>query len=347
MSRVLVVSVILLMWLSFYLGTVAAFTPGDANNDGGVNLADIIQVVNIVFGEAPYPPEGEQADPNADCKVNITDIVYMVNYVFKGGPPPDWVTCFENPVPVGLPIETPDIEESFFITYDGKRAYFSSNGHPNYGGTDLFYSDWDSADGNWSIPVNLGSQVNSGSNDIQPSVSGDSKKLFFQAFGRAGGLGGWDVWYCEWDSVTEQWGVPINPGANINSEQGEGSPFITADEQELYFGRVGGIYVSYWTGSEWGPRVFLGYNINYWGVENASSLTADKKWFYFDAYITLFVSYWTGSGWAPRKELLAPINPGRRPYITPDGKKLYFIAGRPCELGICNIWVAKRKFQNQ
>src|SRR4030066_501312 len=332
----------------FYTSTLA-FTPGDANNDGDVNLADIIHVVNIVFGEALYPPEGEQADPNADCTINIVDIVYMVNYIFKGGTPPDWITCFENPVPVGEPIETPAFEESFFITFDGKRAYFSSNGHPNYGGTDLFYSDWDSVSRTWSIPVNLGSHINSGSNDIEPSVSSDGKKLFFQAFGRAGGLGGWEVWYCEWDSVAEQWEVPINPGPNINSGQGEGYPFITADGQELYFAGPGGLYVSYWTGSEWGPRAFLDYpSINYWGVEAGPSLTADKKWFYFDGYPTMLVSYWTGIGWTPRKELLAPINPvAYRPHITPDGKKLYFISGRPCELGACHIWVAERKFQNK
>src|SRR3990172_7067889 len=145
----------------FYTSTLA-FTPGDANNDDGVNLADIIQVVNIVFREAPYPPEGEQADPNADCKISIADIVYMVNYIFKGGPPPDWIACFENPVPVGEPIETPAAEESFFLTYDGKRAYFSSNKYPTFGSSDLFYSDWDSVTGNWSSRVNLGSHINSG-----------------------------------------------------------------------------------------------------------------------------------------------------------------------------------------
>lgn len=326
-----------------------AFTPGDANEDGDVNLGDIIRVVNIVFKGAPYPQDGEQADPTADCKINLSDAVYLVNYIFKSGKLPDWTVCFDVPVNLGTPINSADVEESFFITYDGKRAYFASNKPLTFGGSDLFYSDWDSVTGNWGAPVNLGPGINSGWDDITPCVSSDAKRLYFQAFGRAGGLGGWDVWYCEWDSINDQWGIPQNPGPNINSSEGEGTPFVTVDGQELYFVGPGGLYVSCWTGSEWGPRDYLDTMVNNYGNEAAPSLPADENWLYHYAfgYPTILVSYWTGTAWSYHKELLININPGLYPYITPDGKRLYF-TGFPGGIGgSSDIWVAARKFQNK
>lgn len=62
--------------------------PGDANNDGKVNVGDAVFVINYVFRSGPVPVCLQKADANADTKVNVGDAVYIVNYVFRAGPAP-------------------------------------------------------------------------------------------------------------------------------------------------------------------------------------------------------------------------------------------------------------------
>ena len=61
---------------------------GDANGDGGVNVADAVFIINYVFkgGAAPQPVEA--GDANYDGQTNVADAVYLINYVFKGGSAP-------------------------------------------------------------------------------------------------------------------------------------------------------------------------------------------------------------------------------------------------------------------
>jgi tetratricopeptide (TPR) repeat protein len=56
-------------------------------------------------------------------------------------------------------------EDTPFITTDGKTIYFSSLGHNNMGGYDIFYSTL-SENGRWSTPVNLGPPVNTTGDDL-------------------------------------------------------------------------------------------------------------------------------------------------------------------------------------
>jgi hypothetical protein len=64
--------------------------PGDANNEGEVNIGDAVYLIAYVFkgGPAPAPYALCSGDANCDCQLNIGDAVYIIAYVFKGGPPP-------------------------------------------------------------------------------------------------------------------------------------------------------------------------------------------------------------------------------------------------------------------
>jgi hypothetical protein len=67
---------------------LGAFTRGDANDDGRVNLADAIDILGWLFlGEAP-PRCEESADADHDGAINITDPVALLGHLFLGGPPP-------------------------------------------------------------------------------------------------------------------------------------------------------------------------------------------------------------------------------------------------------------------
>jgi outer membrane protein OmpA-like peptidoglycan-associated protein/tetratricopeptide (TPR) repeat protein len=60
---------------------------------------------------------------------------------------------------LGKVINTEFNEDAPFISEDGKRLYFSSQGHNTMGGYDIFYSEL-GADGQWQDPVNLGYPIN-------------------------------------------------------------------------------------------------------------------------------------------------------------------------------------------
>ena len=72
---------------------------------------------------------------------------------------------WSEPENIGEVINTNLNEDTPFITPDGKRLYFSSQGHSTIGGYDVFYSDL-KEDGTWSEPVNLRYPINTTDNDL-------------------------------------------------------------------------------------------------------------------------------------------------------------------------------------
>lgn len=84
------------------------------------------------------------------------------------GPDGDWDKA-EN---LGKVINTRDDEATPSISPDGKTLYFSSEGHYNMGGFDIFYSVLQK-DGKWSNPTNLGFPINTTNDNIGFQTIGD------------------------------------------------------------------------------------------------------------------------------------------------------------------------------
>lgn len=63
-------------------------TPGDANNDGVVNIADITFIIDRIFGNGPAPVCNDQADANGNGKINIADVTYLVAFIFNNSSAP-------------------------------------------------------------------------------------------------------------------------------------------------------------------------------------------------------------------------------------------------------------------
>jgi hypothetical protein len=68
-------------------------------------------------------------------------------------------------VNLGPTINTPYNEESPFLSQDDKTLFFSSRGHFNMGGYDIFYSTL-LENGEWSVPLNVGSPLNTTDDDV-------------------------------------------------------------------------------------------------------------------------------------------------------------------------------------
>ena len=93
---------------------------------------------------------------------------------------------------LGPVINTIYDEESPYITSDGNTLYFSSQGHKNMGGFDIFKSVKDK-NGDWSEPENLRPPFNSTEDDIDYMQSADGKHAYFASV-RPGGRGDKDLY---------------------------------------------------------------------------------------------------------------------------------------------------------
>ncbi|MCK4427009.1 MAG: dockerin type I repeat-containing protein, partial [candidate division Zixibacteria bacterium] len=63
---------------------------GDVTEDGIVNIADVVFLINYLFIEGPAPNPLALGDPSGDCSTNIDDVTYLINYLFVEGPEPEW-----------------------------------------------------------------------------------------------------------------------------------------------------------------------------------------------------------------------------------------------------------------
>ena len=54
---------------------------GDLNDDGLVNVLDVVVLVNIVLGQGGQDPAG---DLNNDSLINVLDVVILVNIILGG-----------------------------------------------------------------------------------------------------------------------------------------------------------------------------------------------------------------------------------------------------------------------
>ncbi len=104
--------------------------------------------------------------------------------VFKNG-------RWSQAVNVGTPINTPGNEGGPFIHADDQTLYFASDGHPGFGGQDLFISHKEGS--GWSEPVNLGYPLNSIGEEANIFVNAKGDLGFINST-RSGGIGRSDIY---------------------------------------------------------------------------------------------------------------------------------------------------------
>lgn len=97
-------------------------------------------------------------------------------------------------VNLGPVVNTPDNEDSPFIHHDGVTLYFSSDGHPRLGNSDIFVSEF--KNNKWNRPENMGYPLNSWEYDGFFTLSPDKKRGYFSTV-KEGGLGDADIYSIE------------------------------------------------------------------------------------------------------------------------------------------------------
>ncbi|NQY68008.1 MAG: PD40 domain-containing protein [Flavobacteriales bacterium] len=95
------------------------------------------------------------------------------------------------PENLGDVINTELDEISVYVTPDGRTLFFSSKGHDNMGGLDIFVSKM--VGGIWAEPKSLGYPINTVKDDLHFSLAADGKKAYYSSEVE-GGNGGRDIY---------------------------------------------------------------------------------------------------------------------------------------------------------
>jgi hypothetical protein len=70
------------------IGDACEYICGDANNDGAVDISDVVYLVAYIFSGGSPPLPLLAGDANCDSMVDISDVVYLIAYIFAGGSAP-------------------------------------------------------------------------------------------------------------------------------------------------------------------------------------------------------------------------------------------------------------------
>lgn len=160
------------------------------------------------------------------------------------------------------------------LSFDGRVLYLYRN--QDFGG-DIYVSYY--IDERWTPITKLNKNINTKYWESHACISKDGHTLYFTS-NRPGGYGGLDI-YVTKKNAKGDWGIPENLGPKINTPLNEQSPFITMDNEKLFFSsqghtNMGGydIFYAARNGNEWSDPVNIGYPIN----------STDDDIFFYPAY---------------------------------------------------------------
>lgn len=120
------------------------------------------------------------------------------------------------------------------LSSNGLTLYFASDRTGGRGGYDLYESNRPTVDDNFSQVARM-RQINTSSDETDPTVSADGLTLYF-AGNRAGGRGGMDIFIATRTSLDGAFGS-VRPVVGVNTAYDERQPAISPDGRTLYFTR--------------------------------------------------------------------------------------------------------------
>ncbi len=125
-------------------------------------------------------------------------------------------------------------EVSATISYDGDVIILSLDRPDSHGGLDL-YASFKVKENLWSVPTNLGPDINTDHREITPFLAKDKRRLFF-ASNRIGSNGGMDIFVSRrLDIHWKKWTKPRKLMPPINSVSDDTQPFYDEFNHFFYF----------------------------------------------------------------------------------------------------------------
>jgi len=184
--------------------------------------------------------------------------------------------------------EFSDLEPAF--SADGNTLFFSSN-RPTTGNTPKDFDVWKvkRAGNGWSVPENVGAPVNTEADEFYPSITKSGNLYYTAAY--AGGVGKEDIYVSAFQNNSYQ--KPVALDTAVNSRFYEFNAFVSPDEQFILF-------------TSYGRKDDAGGGDLYMSMKDAAGK------------------------WKPAKNL-KELNSRQLdycPFVSPDGKSLFFTSER-------------------
>jgi peptidoglycan-associated lipoprotein len=118
----------------------------------------------------------------------------------------------------------------------GDTLYFVSDAPGGYGGKDIWFAEYDGTE--WSMPINLGKQINTSGEELYPTIRNNGT-LYFASTGHPG-YGGLDIFKAERDTTAVDsisgmgWAV-YNMGAPFNTNGDDFGITFAGNEEQGFF----------------------------------------------------------------------------------------------------------------
>ena len=190
---------------------------------------------------APFAQEGDNWEafpaPNGQYLLFISNRPPATNrgqskpWIVRKNPNNHWGTpeLLDLPLQEGDLFSHPTVSQNNHLFFSGQLR-----GHDHYGHKDIYHGQ---LFGDTLNIQNLGSTINTFSDELQPFIAPDESYLLFSS-DREGGRGNYDVYI---SYATEAgWGDPINLGPSINTAGSEYAARITPDHRFVLFDRAAG-----------------------------------------------------------------------------------------------------------
>lgn len=138
---------------------------------------------------------------------------------------------WSDPVNIGGVVNSKKWDSQPCISADGTKIIFASDREGGYGNADLYLIEKNRF-GDWGVPQNLGTLINTPWTEKSPYLAPDGKTLYFCSNGLPG-FGGADLFKSTLEN--NKWSMPVNLGKPINSEGDDNYFTISASGEQAYF----------------------------------------------------------------------------------------------------------------
>lgn len=139
---------------------------------------------------------------------------------------------FKKKVKMGENVNSKGFESAATISADGNTLFFASHRDGGSGGKDI-YMTRKLPTGEWALPQNLGTNVNTIYDEDFPNLFYDGTTLYFSSKGH-NSIGGFDYFKSTWDPEINKWSKAENLGYPLNSTRDDICISFTEDKRHAY-----------------------------------------------------------------------------------------------------------------
>lgn len=138
---------------------------------------------------------------------------------------------WSEPINIGAPVNSEN-DEFYPTLSDNNNLYFTMDAKSGLGKDDIYYCQWNGKE--YSAPVLLNTQINSGGYEFNAFISRDERILIYTKYDAKDGFGSGDLYLSKKDEKGE-WQTAQNLGNTINTRYMEYCPFYDSQTETLYF----------------------------------------------------------------------------------------------------------------